>query len=254
MPDDTPEVIDTLNLPVQDELTKLKAQATLMGIAFHPSIGVDKLRIKVNNALSDTPVPESELNLGDEDEDSAEPTPEELKEEAPVVSTIPKPTEQAAAVVAPVAPVVETPVAAPAAPVIKEEVVAPKELTVHEQRNLARAAATKMVRINVTCMNPLKKEWGGEIFTVGNNLVGTLSKYVPFDTTDGWHVPNIIYLMMKDRQFQQFSAKKNLKPGEPSSRVTKMVREFAIEVLDPLTEQELAELKQRQLMAQGAQE
>lgn len=246
MSDDTPEVLDTTDVPQVDELTSLKAKAGLMGITYHPTIGVEKLRAKVLNALSDTPV---EL-ADDEDEDSAEPTPEELAEETPVVSSVPKPSEQAAAVVAPVAP-------APA-PVVKEDPVpevaaAPRVLSVAEARDEARREATKLVRINVTCMNPLKTEWDGEIITVGNNLVGTVSKYVPFNTTEGWHVPNIIYLMLKERQFQQFSAKK-VKSGQPTSRVTKLVREFAIEVLDPLTEQELQELKQRQLMAKGQAE
>lgn len=227
-----------------DELTSLKAKADIMGLTYHPSIGVDKLRLKINNALSDNPAPDE-----DEEEDSAEPTPEELKEEAPVVSSIPKPTEQAAAVAAPVAPAV-TPEVKEVASVPAPAPILNKPLTVAEARDEARKEAMRLVRINVTCMNPLKKEWDGEIITVGNNLVGTVSKMVPFNTTEGWHVPNIIYLMLKERQFQQFSAKK-VKPGQPQSRVTKLVREFAIEVLDPLTEQELKDLRQRQLAAKG---
>lgn len=214
-----------------DELTSLKAKADLMGLKYHPSIGLDKLREKVLNALSDNPAPDEDE---EEEEESAEPTPEELAEEAPVVSSIPKPTAQAAAV-AKEAPVVT----APARP-----------LTPNEVRAKARDEALRLVRINVTCMNPLKKEWNGEIITVGNNLIGTVSKMVPFDTVDGWHVPNIIYQVLKDRQFQQFAAKK-VRPGQPASRTTKLVREFAIEVLDPLTEQELKDLKQRQLAAKG---
>lgn len=238
-----------------DELTSLKAKADLMGIRYHPSIGVDKLRAKVLNALSDNPVPDEELDQDDEpetieqeeeqeeedEEESTDPTPEELEEEAPVVSSIPKP----AALVAEAAPVVkEVPVAA--APV--------RALTAQEKVNEARAKARdealRMVRINVTCMNPLKTEWNGELFTIGNNLIGTVSKFVPFGTVDGWHVPNIIYLMIKDRQYQQFTAKK-VRPGQPPSRDTKLVREFSIELMDPLSPQELQELKQRQLMARG---
>lgn len=255
----------TINVEQPDEMTSLKATAAKIGLSYHPSIGLEKLRIKVNNALSENPLTEAELGLDadEEQEDSNELTPEEqaAEQETPVVSSIPKPTEQAAAVVttkpveavapAPVvkeAPVVNTPAPAPA-PV--------RELTAQEKVNAARAAARdealKLVRINVTCMNPLKKEWPGEIITVGNNLIGTVSKFVPFDTVDGWHVPNIIYLFMKDRQFQQFAAKKVPK-GQPSSRVTKLVREFAIEVLDPLTDAELAALKQRQLIAKNSQE
>ena len=37
----------------KDELTLLKERATLMGIQYHPSIGVDKLREKVTSALKE---------------------------------------------------------------------------------------------------------------------------------------------------------------------------------------------------------
>lgn len=246
-----------------DELASLKAKADVMGIKYHPSIGLANMRIKVSNALAENPVPEEELEL-EEEEDSAEPTPEELEEEAPVVSSIPKPSEQVAAAVA-TAAVIEAPVVAPvAAPVVPEvkeadavgeqTVVVVKPLSVAEKRDAARKEAMKLVRVNVTCMNPLKKEWAGEIITVGNNLVGTVSKYVPFDTVDGWHIPNIIYLMLKDRQFQMFSANKKAKAGQASAPITKLVREFAIEVLDPLSPTELAQLKQRQLIAKNSQE
>lgn len=240
MSDTTPEVLDTTVVDHGDELTSLKAKADLMGITYHPSIGVDKLRAKVVAALSDEPAPEED----EEEDESAEPTPEELVEEAPVVSSIPKPTAQVAAEVKE-APAVSAP--APVAPVVP---LTPQQ-KVAAARDAARTEALRMVRINVTCMNPLKSEYDGEIFTVGNNLIGTVSKFVPFGTTEGWHVPNIIYLMIKERQFQQFSAPKGVKTTRPTARVTKLVREFSIEVLDPLTEQELKELKQRQLMAKG---
>jgi hypothetical protein len=43
------------DLPIPDELTSLKARADLMGITYHPSIGVDKLREKVQAALENKP-------------------------------------------------------------------------------------------------------------------------------------------------------------------------------------------------------
>lgn len=44
------------DLPVEDELTVLKARADQLGIKYHPSIGVDSLRKKVTDELS-TPDP-----------------------------------------------------------------------------------------------------------------------------------------------------------------------------------------------------
>lgn len=254
MTDDTQ---DTLDIQHPDELTSLKATAAKIGLVYHPSIGVDKLRLKVQNALSEAPVPESELGLDDDEqeEDSAELTPEEeaAEQEAPVVSSIPKPTAQLPAVDPVVIAKLEEAIKeVPAVTAQPERTLTAQEI-VNKARDEARREATKLIRINVQCMNPLKKEWPGEIITVGNGLIGTVSKMVPFDTVDGWHVPNIIYLWMKERQFQQFSAKKVPK-GQPSSRVTKLVREFAIEVLPDLTEKELAALKQRQLIAKNSQE
>lgn len=44
--------------PVQDELEVLKQRATQLGISFHPAIGLDKLKEKVNAAL-ETAEPET---------------------------------------------------------------------------------------------------------------------------------------------------------------------------------------------------
>ena len=59
MTDDTQNAdVDTEDsTPVPSELDSLKARASLMGITHHPSIGVEKLKEKINNALEDTPPP-----------------------------------------------------------------------------------------------------------------------------------------------------------------------------------------------------
>ena len=98
-------------------------------------------------------------------------------------------------------------------------------------------------------MNPAKKEWEGEIITVANNAVGTVKRYVPFNTEDGWHVEHILLEQLRERQCQIFVTEKDSRGNKV--RKGKLIREFAIEVLDPLTEEELAELAQRQAMAKG---
>lgn len=107
--------------------------------------------------------------------------------------------------------------------------------------------ATKLVRIRVTCMNPAKKEWEGEIFTVGNSVIGTHKRFVPFNADEGWHVPQIMLDMIKNRECQVFITEKS-KHGV-SVRRGKLIKEFAVEVLPPLTEEELKDLAQRQAMA-----
>lgn len=79
--------------------------------------------------------------------------------------------------------------------------------------------------------------------------MGTFKKYVPFNADEGWHVPRIIYNQMAERQCQVFVTRKDERGR--SIREGKLIKEFAIEVLDPLTTDELAELARRQAMAQS---
>ena len=118
-----------------------------------------------------------------------------------------------------------------------------------QMRDRLRKEASALVRVRVTCMNPNKKEWKGEIFTASNSIVGTFRKYVQFNTEEGWHVPQIILNMIKARQFQTFYTIKNERGV--AVRKGKLVPEFAVEVLPPLTEKELLELSRRQALAGG---
>lgn len=109
--------------------------------------------------------------------------------------------------------------------------------------------ALKLVRVRITCMNPLKKEYDGEIITVANNAFGTVKRYVPFNNDEGWHVENVLLDVLRERQCQIFFTEKDSRGNKV--RKGKLIREFAIEVLPPLTEAELKDLAQRQAMAQG---
>lgn len=183
------------------ELEVLKVRATQLGIQFHPSIGLEKLRDKVNAKLNDEPEPDSDESEGP---DEVEP-----------VATVAAPTD-------------ETP---------------------GQKRMRIKREALKLVRVRVTCMNPFKKEWEGEILTVGNNAVGTIKKYVPFNNEEGWHVENIILEQLRERKCQIFVTEKDSRGNKV--RKGKLIREFAIEILPPLTKAELKELAQRQAMAAG---
>lgn len=184
----------------QDELTTLKARADLLGLSYHPSIGVEKLRDKIAAAT------------GSADEKVEGPAQPEETVVPPVAAALVEETEG-------------------------------------QRRKRKKMEALALVRIRLTCMNPNKKDWDGEIITVGNSLVGTVSKYIPFNAEEGWHVPAIMLEMLKNRQCQVFTTAKT-KNGV-SIRQGKLIREFAIEVLPPLTEKELHDLAQRQAMAAG---
>ncbi len=173
--------LDT-DLPVVDELVALKERADLLGVKYHPSISLEKLREKVNATLAPT-------------EDEAEAAPK-------------KPNRLA-----------------------------------------AQKRASELVRIRLTCMNPAKKEWEGEIFTVGNSAVGTFKKFIPFNADEGWHVPRIILEQLQERQCQVFVTSRD-KRGN-TTRQGKLIKEFAVEILPALTEEELKDLAQRQAMAKS---
>ena len=174
------DIQEDLNAP--DELSTLKARADALGISYHPSIGLEKLREKVNGALA----PKEEDKPAAEESDGA-------------------------------------------------------------MRIRLRNEAAKLIRIRLTCMNPNKKDWDGEFITAGNSVVGSFTKFVPFNADEGWHVPHIIYEQLRDRECQVFTSVRDSK-GNASSR-GRLIKEFAIELLPSLTQEELAELARRQAMA-----
>ena len=135
----------------------------------------------------------------------------------------------------------------------KEEVKAseaPREKTKMELRQEAFLEATRLVRCRITCMNPSKADLPGEIFTVSNNVVGAIKRYIPYsEQVDGWHVENMLLDMLKEKQFQQLRTKKG--PNNQILPETKWVREYAIEELPPLTPEELKVLANKQAAAAG---
>jgi hypothetical protein len=111
-----------------------------------------------------------------------------------------------------------------------------------------REDATKLVRIRLTCLNPAKKEWPGEIITAGNSVLGSFKKFVPFaGADDGYHVPNIIFQVLKDRTCPVYYTDKSL--NGVGVRRHRLIKEFAIEVLPQLSREEIDELARRQALA-----
>jgi hypothetical protein len=113
----------------------------------------------------------------------------------------------------------------------------------------AKRNAGRLVRCRITCMNPMKREWTGEIISVGSARLGTFKKFIPYNLDTPYHIPKIIYEYLKERKCRIGTTQK-LPNGQEVNR-HKLVNEFAIEVLPPLTPAELHELKQRQAMAEG---
>lgn len=108
--------------------------------------------------------------------------------------------------------------------------------------------ASKLVRIRLTVYDPKAKGRRGEIFSAGNDFIGTYSKFIPYDSEfyeDGYHVPHIIYQELLAKQYLHISTKRDRETGR--ERITsKWTRMFGIEVLPQLTKEELTKLAQRQ--------
>ena len=111
----------------------------------------------------------------------------------------------------------------------------------------------KLVRLRITNLDPKKKDLPGEILTTGNEYLGTVRKFVPFGeaTDNGYHVPYCLYEMLRDRKFLSIKTRKG--PKGQTIVEQQMVREFALEILPPLTEAELARLSSAQLSSGGVE-
>jgi hypothetical protein len=108
----------------------------------------------------------------------------------------------------------------------------------------------KLVRCRIVNLNPAKKDLQGEIFSVQNRLLGTVRKFIPYGeaTDNGYHIPHVLYTDLKDRQFVSI---KRRKVNGKEVIEQRLVKEFAIEVLEPLTDEELSQLAAQQAAAAG---
>lgn len=184
----------TEQLPSESET--LRKRADFLGITYHPSIGVEKLKAKIAEKLG-------------ADEQKVEVS--KSNEKPPIV-----------------------------------EFLTAAEFDRLRLRN-RRKNAGSLVRIRLVCMNPNKKDWEGEIFSTGSAKIGTYKKYVPFNTENGWHVPQMMLDMIRERKCSVFSNVRG--PKGEKIRKARLVPEFSIEVLPPLNQEELSDLAQQQAMS-----
>lgn len=119
---------------------------------------------------------------------------------------------------------------------------------------IMRDAALALVRVNIVCMNPAKREWHGEIISVGNANLPTQKKFVPFNTPNGYHIPKIMFDVLKDRECAHYYDERvKTAMGVQSVRRQRRVPEFNIQVLPPLTPEQLRELARQQAAEKGVE-
>ena len=134
-----------------------------------------------------------------------------------------------------------------------------------EQPKKNNVAATQfkdmraLVRIQINVLNPAKQNWTGEIFTVGNDVIPHMTRFIPYNAVNGiWHVERMFVEMLKNRKYQRMvehSGSRNdpSKYGVDYNR-NQLVPEFSIIELPPLTEQELEDLGANQAANGSIQE
>lgn len=110
----------------------------------------------------------------------------------------------------------------------------------------AKKDALRLIRVRIQNVNPAKADLHGEIFTFANEVIGKVSKYIPYDEAgESYHVPNCIYKMLKSKKFLNVKTYTDKATGRIQINQS-WVDEFALEELPPLTPKELHELALKQ--------
>ena len=126
----------------------------------------------------------------------------------------------------------------------------PAKESPQQLRDRLQAESLVLVRCRIHNLNPMKRDLEGEIVTVANRYIGTVSKFIPFGeaTDNGYHIPKIILDDLRARQFQTVSVKKNARGHDEVVR--RMVPEYNVEIMPALTPDELEQLALKQAAAE----
>ena len=118
------------------------------------------------------------------------------------------------------------------------------------RRRIVRAKALRLSRVRITNMDPTDASVPGMLLSVQNKYTGKVQKYIPFgeESENGYHVPEILLDWLRS---QTYALRKEIKGGKVGIKQykTTQVKKFGIEVLEPLTKEELAAMALRQSAA-----
>lgn len=125
-------------------------------------------------------------------------------------------------------------------------------LTRSQRYAKVKREALALVRVQITCMNPDKRNLKGGIYSVGNKAIGTIKKYIPFNPAshpNGYHIPRALMEELRRRQYLVISSNENDKGHVVNSKT--LVNEFNIVELPALSEEELKSLAKMQAAKAG---
>jgi hypothetical protein len=215
-------------------LDTVRNQADKLGIEYHHRAGADKIAGMVANHLAMHPQDALKLVPSATEEDVRG-----VQQPARVESSLVKPDDFEK-----ITPKVGTRKDGAPCPV--------KPLTTEQFHKTEEGKRVKSIgalkRVQIQCMNPIKREWPGEIISVGSARHGTFKKYIPFDGQP-YHIPQIIYDVLKDRNCTFYRTEKDARGNQ--HRVAYQGKEFNVVDLPPLTKKELEQLREKQQMAKA---
>ncbi|WAI96131.1 coil containing protein [Vibrio phage vB_VhaP_PG11] len=122
-----------------------------------------------------------------------------------------------------------------------------KAQTKIQKRQALAKEKLKLVRVRIACMNPAKREWQGEWLSCGNSTLGFHTKYVLFD--HDYHLTQFMVGILQDKKFRMSKDVPDGKGGK--YRKNYFVKEYNVEILDPLTQEELDALAADQAKRQA---
>ena len=205
-----------------NELDVLKQRARMMGVEFSNNIGVETLRERIRAKAEEQSNATAAL--------------------APALfdpALIPAATQQAS-----------FQADTSGGPALGFEPKPAKPLTL---RQYLQREHMKLIRVRITNLDPKKKNLPGEVFTVANEFLGTVRKYIPYGevSDDGYHVPYCIYRELESRRFLDIRTYKERANNNKIRVEQRWAKEFAIEVLPHLTPTELKQLAVAQMAEVG---
>jgi len=204
-----------------NDIETLRVQATELGIKFSGNTGAKTLQEKITREM--TRPQNASVVLGDD-----EPLPE----------------------IMPKARMPEAPLTLARLQTMNVQDVSPQNQVLIRQ--IVRAKALVLRRVQITNLDPQDAELSGAVITVMNKYTGKVSKFVPFGegSENGYHVPQIL---LNHLLAQKFVLRKPNKGGQFGVKTYKstMVPKFAITILPDLTKDELKALADRQSASQA---
>lgn len=120
------------------------------------------------------------------------------------------------------------------------------------RRRVIRTQALRLVRVTIQNVDPGDAVLAGGIVTTMNKYTGKVTKYVPYgeESEGGYHIPYMLYEHLRDWKFPLRKEQKGGRFGVKTYKTT-MVSKFKIDILPPLTMDELHEMANHQRAAQS---